>query len=163
VNYFLVSLYVGALVAANLTVAHFGPIVSPIIGFLFIGLDLSLRDSLHDRWVGNGLAWKMLGMFAVAGGLSYVLNPASAQIAIASVVAFLCAAVVDTFAYGWLRSKGFLVRANGSNAAGALVDSIVFPTLAFGVVMPEIMALQFLAKTSGGFLWSLALQKMVKA
>ena len=38
-------------------------------------------------------------------------------------------------------------------------DSIVFPTLAFGLFMPEIVLGQFVAKFVGGFLWSLVLQK----
>ena len=48
----------------------------------------------------------------------------------------------------WLR------RANGSNLAGAAVDSLVFPTLAFGALMPHIVALQFIAKVSGGAIWT---------
>jgi hypothetical protein len=52
-----------------------------------------------------------------------------------------------------------LIRANGSNVAGSAVDSIVFPTLAFGAFMPEIVLGQFVAKFVGGFLWSLVLQR----
>ena len=43
--------------------------------------------------------------------------------------------------------------------AGAAVDSLLFPTIAFGVLMPEIIALQFIAKVSGGAVWSFLLQK----
>mgnify|MGYP003352540858 CR=1 FL=1 len=45
--------YVLALVIANLTVAVFGPWFSVINSFLLIGLDLTLRDKLHDKWNGN--------------------------------------------------------------------------------------------------------------
>ena len=51
-----------------------------------------------------------------------------------------------------------MIRANGSNVAGSAIASIVFPTLAFGVFMPEIVLGQFVAKFVGGFLWSLVLQ-----
>jgi uncharacterized PurR-regulated membrane protein YhhQ (DUF165 family) len=50
------------------------------------------------------------------------------------------------------------LRANASNATGALVDSLIFPTIAFGVLMPHIIAMQFVAKVFGGFLWSLILR-----
>lgn len=46
----VVLIYISALVIANLLVAHFGPWFSPINAFLLIGLDLSLRDYLHDKW-----------------------------------------------------------------------------------------------------------------
>ena len=60
----------------------------------------------------------------------------------------------------FLRLPGsWLRRANGSNVAGAAVDSLLFPTLAFGVLMPHIVALQFVAKVAGGALWSWALAR----
>jgi hypothetical protein len=36
---------------------------------------------------------------------------------------------------------------------------VVFPTIAFGGLMPEIVALQFVAKIGGGFIWSKILEK----
>ena len=47
-----------------------------------------------------------------------------------------------------------MVRANGSNVAGSALDSVIFPTMAFGVFMPEIILGQFLAKIGGGAIWS---------
>jgi len=41
-----------------------------------------------------------------------------------------------------------------------LVDSLLFPTLAFGAVMPAIIAGQFFAKVAGGFFWSLILHHL---
>ncbi len=52
-----------------------------------------------------------------------------------------------------------MIRANDSNVLGSAIDSIVFPTLAFGLFLPEIVLAQFFAKFVGGFLWSLVLQK----
>jgi uncharacterized PurR-regulated membrane protein YhhQ (DUF165 family) len=52
-------------------------------------------------------------------------------------------------------------RSNISNVAGAAVDSLVFPTIAFGVLMPHIVAMQFFAKIAGGFIWSLLINRMV--
>jgi uncharacterized PurR-regulated membrane protein YhhQ (DUF165 family) len=60
-----------------------------------------------------------------------------------------------------LRGKQWLVRANGSNVIGAAVDSIVFPTLAFGAFLPAIIALQFAAKVAGGLIWSIVMRPLV--
>jgi len=58
-----------------------------------------------------------------------------------------------------LRKRIFLVRANGSNVAGAGLDSLIFPTIAFGGLMPVIVLGQFVAKVLGGFVFSLIIQR----
>lgn len=152
--------YVAAIVAANLSVATFGPAVSPINAFLLIGLDLALRDRLHDRWAGAQLWPRMFTMIVAAGAISWVLNPAAGAIALASAAAFVIAGLIDAGVYHLLRNRPYLVRANGSNAAGALADSLVFPTLAFGGFLPMIVAAQFVAKVAGGALWAIVLRKI---
>lgn len=152
------SIYALAMVLANLSVAAFGPAVSPINSFLFIGLDLTLRDWLHVRL----RPWQMASMIAGTGLITYALNPAAGQIAIASSMSFTAAALVDWAAFTKLRGS-WLFRANGSNVAGAAVDSILFPTIAFGVLMPHIVALQFVAKVAGGAAWSYLIGKKVAA
>lgn len=158
-----VAVYIFAIVAANLSVATWGPWVSPINAFLLIGLDLSLRDYLHDQWRGKNLMLRMGALIAAAGAISYVLNPAIGIIAIASVVAFTAGGLIDALIYQSLIRKGYLVRSNSSNAGGAVVDSLLFPTIAFGAFLPAIVALQITAKISGGFLWSLALRRLKSA
>ncbi len=153
----LIAVYIAALVAANLLVAWLGPWFSPINAFVLIGLDLSLRDKMHDRWDGSPA--KIGGLIAAAGAISYLLNPAAGMIAIASVAAFTAAMVADSMVYQALRNKPWLVKANGSNAAGAAADSVLFPTIAFGGFMPEIVLLQFAAKVCGGAMWSYLLRK----
>jgi queuosine precursor transporter len=150
-------IFIAAIATANLLVAEFGPWFSPINAFVLIGLDLSLRDWLHDRW--RDQLWKMGALIATAGVLSYVLNPAAGRIAVASVVAFTLAATFDALVYHRLIDRRWMVRANGSNLAGAGVDSIAFPLIAFGWFpgLLAVMGLQFAAKVSGGFLWALAL------
>lgn len=152
-----ITLYLGAIVAANLLIAHFGPSAAIWVAFLFIGLDLTSRDHLHDAWKHNGLLWKMALLIATGSLLSWVLNRNSGQIALASFVAFTCAALVDTLVYHLLGERAKLVRVNGSNVVSAAVDSLVFPTLAFGSLMPVIVLGQFAAKTVGGFVWFLIL------
>lgn len=155
----VVAVYVAAIVAANLSVATFGPAVSPVNAFLLIGLDLSLRDKLHDRWVGARLWPRMFALIVASGAVSWLLNPAAGAIALASTAAFVVSGLIDAGAYHLLRNRPYLVRSNGSNAAGALADSLVFPTLAFGGFLPAIVAAQFAAKVAGGALWSLVLRR----
>jgi uncharacterized PurR-regulated membrane protein YhhQ (DUF165 family) len=153
-----IAIYIAAIVAANLSIAHFGVVSAPINAFLFIGLDLALRDRLHERWKNRAVFTRMLGLFSVAGVISYLLNPASGMIAVASLVAFVVASMADTLVYDKLQAKEYFVRCNGSNLAGALVDSIIFPVLAFGGFPVGVIATQFAAKFWGGFVWSLILQ-----
>jgi queuosine precursor transporter len=153
------GIYIAALVVANLLVAWFGPWFSAINAFVLIGLDLSLRDKLHEQWQNDKLILKMGGLIAIASVISYLLNPAAGAIALASFVAFALAMIADTIAYHFLRKKSWMIRSNGSNVAGAAVDSIAFPTIAFGGLMPEIVALQFIAKLMGGGVWSYLLKK----
>lgn len=153
-----IAAYAAAMILANLTVAAFGPWVSPINAFFLIGLDLALRDWLHVRLK----VWQMGSLIAFTGGLTFILNPAAGQIAVASAAAFTAAALVDWGTFARLRGS-WMFRANGSNVAGAAVDSLMFPTLAFGVLMPHIVALQFLAKVAGGAVWSWILNRRLEA
>lgn len=149
-----ICIYASALVLANLSIAAFGPSVAPFNAFVLIGLDLALRDWLHVRL--NTL--QMGGLIASTGALTFALNPAAGQIAAASAVAFSAAALADWGAFKRLRGT-WLFRANGSNVAGAAVDSLIFPTLAFGVLMPHVVVMQFVAKVAGGSLWAWALNR----
>lgn len=153
-----VLIYALAMVLANMSVATFGPAISPLNAFLFIGLDLTLRDWLHVRLK----AWQMARLIVATGVLTYLLNPAAGQIAIASSMSFTAAALVDWATFTKLRGS-WLMRANGSNVAGAAVDSLLFPTIAFGVLMPHIVALQFVAKVAGGAVWSYLLGRRIAA
>ncbi len=149
-----ILIYAAAMTLANLSVAAFGPAISPLNAFVLIGLDLALRDWLHVRLK----AWQMLALIVAAGALTYLLNPAAGKIAVASSAAFTAAALVDWATFARLRGT-WLFRANGSNVAGAAVDSLIFPTLAFGALMPHIVALQFVAKVAGGAIWAWVLAR----
>ena len=156
---FFIIIYLAAIILANLSVFWFGPISTPINAFLLIGLDLTMRDKLHDDWKGKNLWLKMFLLILSGSFLTFLLNQNTFKIAFASSVAFTCAGLMDAIVYTLLLKKRFLIRSNGSNVAGAVTDSILFPTLAFGVLLPWIIIGQFLAKISGGFLWSLILNK----
>lgn len=153
-----VCMYLVAIVAANLLVAKFGAAVSIINAFVFIGLDLTSRDKLHDAWHGKHLWLKMTMLIGAGSVLSWFLNKNAGQIALASFCAFAFAGVIDAITYHRLRKRTRLVRMNGSNVFAAIADSIVFPALAFGFPLRvDIMLGQAVAKVLGGFLWSVIL------
>jgi queuosine precursor transporter len=155
----LVGMYLAAIVAANLSVAAFGPAVSIVNAFVFIALDLTARDRLHEAWQVRGLAWKMGLLIATGSALSYGLArllPSTmppdlvARIALASLIAFGVSAALDALCYHLLRERAYLVKVNGSNVVSAAADSLIFPTLAFGALLPWIVLGQFIAKVAGG-------------
>jgi uncharacterized PurR-regulated membrane protein YhhQ (DUF165 family) len=146
--------YAAAMLAANLTVATFGPVVTPVNAFFLIGLDLALRDWLHVRLK----SWQMGALIVGTSGLTYLLNPAAQTIAVASAVSFAVAAAADWLVF--VRMPGtWFKRSASSNVAGAAVDSLLFPTLAFGALMPQIVLLQFVAKVAGGTAWAWLLSR----
>jgi queuosine precursor transporter len=161
-----IAAYAAAMTLANLIVAHFVgtaphmlPVVTGINAFLLIGFDLAMRDWLHVKVT----PMQMLALIVGSGAVTYVLNPAAGVIAVASAAAFTSAALADWAVFSRL-SGSWLRRANLSNVAGAAVDSLVFPTIAFGALMPQIVLVQFVAKVAGGAVWSLILRrKMVSA
>lgn len=155
----LVLIYLAAIVLANLSVATFGPASTIINAFLLIGLDLSARDALHERWHGKALWAKMLALIAAGSLLSYAINANAGPIALASLLAFLASGVVDAIAYHALRRFPRLGRMIGSNVPSAAVDSLVFPTVAFGGIIWSIVIGQFVAKVVGGALWALVLNR----
>ncbi len=154
---FAIVIYAVAMTCANLSIAAFGPWVSPINAFFLIGLDLALRDWLHVRL----RVWQMGALIAATGLLTYILNPSAQHIAIASAVSFAVAALADWLTFTKLQGS-WLRRSVGSNVVGAAVDSLIFPTLAFGALMPAIVLMQFAAKVAGGAVWACALNRKAK-
>ena len=160
----MIVLYLAAIIAANLLAAAYGPTVTIINAFLFIGLDLTSRDALHERWHGRGLWPKMFGLIATGSALSWILNRNAGQIAIASLVAFAAAGLVDLVVYRWARPRfSRLNTVNSSNILSALTDSLVFPTIAFGSFLPWITLGQWAAKVGGGLVWLWILRRRFDA
>ena len=192
---FLIGMYLGAIIVANLVVAKWGLDVVVDLGgsigqiqvifftaLLLIGLDLTARDFLHDLWKEK--LWENMLKLIVAGSLlSLVVNYVLAQagwgapwvivqnIAIASTIAFFCAGLADTLAYQLLGEQERLLRINGSNVASGFVDSLVFPTLAFGIlagapigsaILWGVTAQMTIAKILGGFLWAFGIVALAK-
>ena len=118
-----VLMYLAAIIAANLTVAMWGPNMTIVNAFLFIGLDLTARDRLHDAWHGRMLWPKMATLIAAGSVLSWMINRDAGQIVLASFVAFAAAGIVDAVVYHLLRHRAWWQRVNGSNILSAAVDS----------------------------------------
>jgi uncharacterized PurR-regulated membrane protein YhhQ (DUF165 family) len=158
---FLTGLYLAAIVAANLSVAYFGPSSTIINAFLFIGLDITTRDALHERWQGRSL-WLNMALLVLTGSIiSYLLNREAGQVALASFAAFALSGIADTIVYQLLCRYPKFAKVNGSNVVSAAVDSIAFPTIAFGMFIPWVVAGQFVAKVLGGLVWSLLLNRLI--
>lgn len=155
----LETLYLFAIVAANYLAATLGPAWTPVIGFFFIGFDLTARDRLHESWQHHNLFARMASLILLGSAISYTINREVQPIAVASAVAFLLSATADALVYQGLARWSWGYRANASNAVGALVDSVVFPTLAFGAFLPWIVLGQLVAKVVGGALWSAILAR----
>jgi len=153
----IVGLYLAAIVAANLTIAAFGPAWSIVNAFLFIGFDITARDRLHQSWEGRDLWPRMALLIAAGGAISWLVNRDAAQIAVASTVAFTVAAALDALVYALLKGRPWFARVQASNVVSSAADSLIFPTLAFGSFLPLIVLGQFAAKVGGGFMWSLIL------
>jgi hypothetical protein len=155
IDFVLIGAYLAAIIAANLLIAAFGATFAIINAFVFIGLDLTTRDYLHERWKHRRLWLKMLLLVGVGSLLSWFLNRDAGPVALASFVAFAGAGLTDTLAYWVLGNKARLVKINGSNVTSAIMDSFIFG-LWLGFPWWIIIG-QVLAKIMGGFVWSLIL------
>ncbi len=149
----LVAVYLAAIVAANLITAHYGPTASVYNAFALIGLDLITRDRLADFW--GTTRWAKMALLIAAGStLSYLIAQDAASVAEASAISFACAETGEGLIYHLLRHRQWVQRANTAAWLGAAIDSLVFPTLAFGGLMWSTSLGQFTAKTAGALLWS---------
>lgn len=140
--------YILTIFAANLAITAIG--IVPVgfglmapAGVYFAGLAFSLRDALQEtlgrRWVIGAI---MIGALVSAG--------LSAQLALASGLAFLFSELADFMVYTPLRQRSWLGAVVASNVVGTIVDSALFLWLAFG-------SLAFLPGQIVGKLWMTAL------
>ena len=158
----LIFFYISTVVLANFTTLWFGPSMTIVNAFFLIGLNLVLRDILHYKITSA----QMLGLIGLTGVISFALNPETGRIAIASLLAFSLSTTADWLVFAKTTGSWFS-RSNKSNTVGAVVDSLIFPTVAFGALMPAIVIGQFTAKAVGGLVWSAILKtpmsKMIPA
>ena len=67
-------IFIFALIIANLLVAWIGPWFSIVNAFVLIGLDLTIRDKLHESWKNDRLILKMGGLILISSLVSYFIN-----------------------------------------------------------------------------------------
>ena len=154
----LVAMYLGAVVLANVSFGIWGMVVEPWISMFLIGLDLTSRDRLHEAWGHRALVPKMTALILAGSAISALFGlvfEGVVLVAVASAVAFASTATVDALVFSVLPRRW--LRINGSNAVGAVVDSFVFPTVAFGVVDWDLVVYFAAVKFIGGAIWWLVL------
>lgn len=139
------SVYIGAILAANILSAHFG-LVSVGFGLLVsagtyaAGFALLSRDFVH----------RYLGLPGVAAGiltglvLSWFL--ATPALALASATAFFLAEIADLLVFLWIRPRGFARAALASNVVSAPIDTVLFLWIAGFPLMFESIVGQMVGK-----------------
>lgn len=120
--------YIVAIVTANWLTTRYGlvPVAPGLVttagtfaaGFAFLARDL-VQDTLGRGWVLAGIS--------AGAALTYVTSPA---LALASATAFLVAEAADMAVYTPLRDRGWARAVLASNTVGAVVDTLLFLTLA---------------------------------
>lgn len=154
-----VVVYLVVAVVANVIVSMFGRWMLPLTAFALIPFELTSRDLLHNQWERGGRLWSRIALLVLSGSaLSFLF--ASPAVCFASAIAFGSAAVADSVAYAFLRGQPTAQRMNGSNMVSALVDSFVFPLVAFGVFDFDVFMFQAIAKIVGGGVWVWALSRL---
>lgn len=134
----LILITIAMLVLANWATSAFGFI--PVgfgryatAGTLFAGATLATRDAIQD------ILGRKAVIIVIVGGAILSFAIATPEIAIASGVAFALSELLDFAIYTPLRSKSKLgdkrwaVAVMTSNIVGAVIDSIVFIGIAFGM------------------------------
>lgn len=128
------AVFLGAIVAANYAVSHFGMVpvglglLAPA-GVYFAGVTFVARDSVQDG-LGRGTTRARLVTLALilaGAGLSAFLSP---KLAVASGAAFIISELLDMVVYEPLRDGGYVRAALASNLVGSVADSLVFLSLA---------------------------------
>lgn len=140
-----IAAYIGCIVLANWLTTEFGLVpvgfgLMVTAGTYAAGAALLARDVVQDtsgRWVA-------LGCVAAGAALSFVL--ADPFIALASAVAFLVAETADLLIYTPLRRKGWARAVLASNTAGALLDTLLFLSIAGFPITAELVAGQMVGK-----------------
>ena len=100
----------------------------------------------------------MIAVVFAAGMISFLINAESKNIAIASFTAIVISCFVDYYVFS--KTKGpWMKKSNTSNFFSGFTDSLIFPLVAFGVLIPDVMVMQWIAKFTGGHIWAIIISK----
>ena len=152
-NVALVLAYLASAVIANLVVWKWGQPALVVTALVLVPIDMTARDSLNLNWTGRQW-WKMAALIAGGSLLTLVCNLSAANVALASCVAFAASGATDWAVFTALAGCSRLERMNTSNVVSAIVDSVLFPLIAFGACSAYLSASQAGLKILGGALFS---------
>lgn len=131
---------------ANYVTTRFGTVwvfgLTATAGTYFAGATFVLRDSLQ-RMAGLVPA---IALIVLGAALSFAI--ADPFIALASAVAFGFSELADLAVWTPLERRGYIRAAIASNIAGALVDTLLFLSIAGFGLTGEVVAGQFIGKMS---------------
>lgn len=150
-------LYLVFVATANVIIGMYGKTATIWVALIFIGPVFTLRDAIHENSPPGTVTRRIFLLILGGGMLSWLLTPAAGRVAFASMLAFLLSESIDALVYIAAHRYSWTVKSNVSNSVGALVDSLVFPLVAFGAFLPGIIAGQLAAKVVGGFIWVLVI------
>lgn len=146
----LVAVYILAVAATTAISGALGPLASVLDSLPGIGLVIVIRGLLQDHWKVH--TWFWMGVLILMGTLaSLSVNATHPRVALASGTAFVFANITAGLLYPRNRRLSIV--------AFAVVDSFIFPALAFGTFMWWVVGGQIVAKIAGAIIWSLILLK----
>jgi len=148
-----ISIYLLAFVLANFIVLWFGAKGLIFTAIFLIPFDFVLRCLFHETWKGFELILKLGALVISASIITYLINSDAQNIALGSAGGFISAQIVAGLFYQLVIKKSYIIKVNGSDAVGILIDSIVFQLIAFSFINYEITIIQFLLKLTGGLFW----------
>lgn len=145
--------FVGTVWLANWLVAKYGPVpvgfgLEAPAGVYAVGLAFTLRDIVHRTLGRTAVIAAVLAGCALAYwvGAAATVPGGYVSIAVASALAFLISETLDLLTYESVQNMSFTGAVVASNVVGAVIDSLLFLTLAFG-------SLAFLSGQIVGKLW----------
>ena len=148
-----ISIYLLAFVLSNYVVLWFGKTGLIFTALFLIPFDFVMRCIFHETWKGKELVLKLGALVSVASLITIFINRDAEAIAIASATSFFFAQAGAGLIYQLTINKSYLIKVNGSDAVGILIDSILFQLIAFNSIDYSITAGQFTLKIIGGILW----------
>lgn len=137
--------YVGSIVAANWLTARYGlvpvwPGLLTTAGTYAAGAALLLRDAVQET-AGR---WAVFAAIVAGGAISWLMS--TPDLALASTVAFAVAELADFAVYTPLRDRGWARAVLASNTVGAVLDTLLFLTLAGFPLTASIVSGQLVGK-----------------
>ncbi|MDD8019445.1 MAG: VUT family protein [Bacteroidota bacterium] len=134
-------IYIAATLAANYTATWF--IHFPLFGqvsiatFIF-GITFTMRDRVHHS-LGRKNVYIMIAIAALLNLVITIMGAVAWRIITASFIAIILAETADTEMYHRHLAETWAMRVLKSNAVSIPLDSLLFNTIAFAGVMPNLV------------------------